>query len=177
LNSLTSASWSRFQTLLKHSTELFLVNHLPHNIILQKPLVTKLVEYYQKGEGDPLRPDKVLRRSCNKLLSSLLCFFNDEYGLINEIYHYDKNVKEVLDGLLGSALNKDKEEFFCHTKSQKEEVKILARSSWNFMIYSILNYKIHKFVNELNDNWFDKNNPLMVKSSFVFKGSFENRII
>jgi len=165
LGSITS--WSHFQLLLKHSTELFLVNHLPHNIILQKPLVTKLVEYYVKGgKGDLLVPDKVLRRSCNKLSSSLLCFFNDEYGLINEIYHYDRNVKDVLYELLDLAFQKDKDGFIYHSKSQKEEVKILARSSWNFMIYSILNYKIFPFVNKLNEDWFDKNYPLMVLMNF-----------
>ncbi len=157
--------WNHFQSLLKSSTELFLVNHLSHNIILQKPLVTKLVEFYKKPKGDETFKDKkVLRRSCNKLCSSLLCFFNDESGLINEVYRYDRNVKEIFYELLELAFEKDKEAFLHHIKSQKEEAKILARSAWNFMIYSILDYKISLFVKKFDKKteWLDKSSPILV---------------
>jgi len=160
----SNISWNNFQTLLKYSTELFLVNHLSHNIILQKPLVTKLVEFYKKPKGDPVFGDKkVLRRSCNKLCSSLLCFFNDESGLINEVYRYEKNVKDIFYELLEFAFEKDKEAFLSHPKGQKEEVKILARSAWNFMIYSILDYKVALFVKKFDDKneWFDKASPIL----------------
>ena len=163
-------SWPSFQTLLKNSTGLFIVNHLPHSVILQKPLITKLVTYYvpstkEKSEG-LLPQDKILRRACNKLCSSLLCFFNDEYGLINEVYRYDKNVKDKVYELLESAFQKDRDAFILQknssSKVQNEEIKILARSSWNFMVYSVLNSKISQFASRVNEIWFDKTFPTMV---------------
>lgn len=161
----TESNVPKLQTFFKHSTELFLVNHLPHNIVLQVPLVNKLVDYYTNVRESGFQ-DKILRGACNKICSSLLCFFNDENGLINSKYNYGKNVKDILYELLEVSFQKDKEAIVSHklasTKSPHEEAKILARSAWNFMIYSILNCKLNVFVSKISDGWFERSFPLLV---------------
>lgn len=157
--------WSHLQTLLKNSTDLFLVNHLSHIIILQKPLIMKLVEFYTKVKMESPAQEKVFRRAANKLCSSFLCFMNDEYGLINEVYRYDKNVKDIISELLELAFQKDRDALINQRGNSVkvlDEAKILAQSCWNLLIYSILNYKIYSFVQKINDTWLDKNSPIMV---------------
>jgi len=136
LESLTS--WDDLQTLLEFSTELFLVDCLPYNTVLLKPLLIKLQEFYKKPKGDKALQGKfALRDSCNKIFSSLLCSDNDESELFPE--------------LLELAFLKDREEFPASITSKKDaEVQILARSLWNLMIYSILNNRIVLFVKKLS---------------------------
>ena len=160
-------SWSHFQTFLKYNSRIFISGNLPFNVILQKSLIKKITDFYsKKDKPQDLNSDKVLRRAANKVLTSVLCFFNDEFGLINNMLGYDKNIKDVLLNLLDLTFAKDKENSLnnkiTNVAALREEVKILSRSAWNFMIYSLLNYKISSFVAKINDSFLDKNAPSLV---------------
>jgi len=97
--------------LLKFSSGLFLTPNLPHNIILQKPLIKKMQEYYEIKEKSNLKlepaSDKMMRRACNKICSSLLCIYNDEFGLINEMYRYGMSIKDILHEIIDATFIKD----------------------------------------------------------------------
>lgn len=168
---------------MKYNSRIFISGNLSLNVILQKSLIKKITEYYQKAKPQDLGSDKVLRRAANKILTSVLCFFNDESGLINYMLGYDKNVKDILLNLLELTFAKDKEACLSvkasHITSLKEEVKILSRSTWNIMIYNILNYKISSYVSKIHDSFLDRTSPpsVVILKKIVFKIFSKNLLL
>jgi len=108
---------------------------------LQKSLMNKLREFEKKSKEDIAFQGKPLeRKSCNKFCSSSLSFISYE----NQADQYERTIKYLFSKLLKSAFKKDLDEF-----SLANSPNNLGRSSWNLMIFSILNNQILAFVNKV----------------------------
>jgi hypothetical protein len=154
------------QTLLKHSCHLFKSITTADSIIIQIPLLKKLLNYYYNGgRSEAFMQDSTLRGPSNKLYSSLICPLMNNSLFIDQAYSQERNITDILHDLLNHALQRDKEALLCgryYAKTLAKETKNLARSSWNFMIYSFARRKISPFIANITDSWFEKSLPTLV---------------
>lgn len=169
LDYLENEKFEKFHQLIKYSAKLFLTVNLPQNIILQQPLFRKIEGYYQKldifypkKDLQSINNERVLRSGTNKICTSLISFLNDEIDLIKRIY--DKTSVDIFYSLLDLTLVKDKDAYIL-TKNQND-LEILSRSSWNWMVHAIMNHKIVQFMTRIHDQWIDKANPALVRILF-----------